>query len=69
VTQDALGLSIHRPKFVPTLADIAAPLREAYAKYVRAVVNGEYPSPEHDYAMSAPERDKLVEWLKQKSSF
>jgi 3-methyl-2-oxobutanoate hydroxymethyltransferase len=51
VTQDALGLTPNPPRFVPALGDIATPLRSAYQEYVRQVVSGEYPQPEHEYSM------------------
>jgi 3-methyl-2-oxobutanoate hydroxymethyltransferase len=53
VTQDALGLTPHPPRFVPALGDIATPLRSAYREYVRQVASGEYPRPEHEYSMKS----------------
>ena len=34
VTHDAIGLTQRPPKFVPVLADLAKPLKEAFADYV-----------------------------------
>ena len=59
VTHDALGLSGTRPKFVPGLADIASPLRDAFARYVADVNSGAYPAPEHSYVMPAAEAEKM----------
>jgi 3-methyl-2-oxobutanoate hydroxymethyltransferase len=52
VTHDALGLSPHRPKFVPTLGDLATPMLDAFRQYVRLVDEGKYPAPENNYARS-----------------
>ena len=60
VTHDALGLTHRRAKFVPQLADIAGPYREALAKYVEAVSKGEYPAPEHLYQMPEEEKEKFA---------
>jgi 3-methyl-2-oxobutanoate hydroxymethyltransferase len=56
VTQDALGLSPHRPRFVPELGDVATPMLEAFKKYVALVSSGKYPAAEHAYGM--PESEK-----------
>lgn len=54
VTHDLLGLSAARPpKFVPVLADLRSAMRDAMSRYVRAIVAGEYPAPEHAYTMRA----------------
>jgi 3-methyl-2-oxobutanoate hydroxymethyltransferase len=55
VTHDALGRSGSRPRFVPELADIAAPMREAFGRFVELVATGAYPAAEHHYAMPAAE--------------
>src|SRR5207248_2126743 len=47
VTQDGLGLTPHRPRFVPTLTELAAPLKDAFAAYVQSVAGGAYPASEH----------------------
>jgi 3-methyl-2-oxobutanoate hydroxymethyltransferase len=64
VTQDGLGLTPHRPRFVPSLAEHATPLKAAFAQYVDAVAAGRYPAPEHDYVMPPAEKklfqDRLV---------
>jgi 3-methyl-2-oxobutanoate hydroxymethyltransferase len=61
VTHDAVGLSGSgpRPRFVPTLGDLAAPAVACFAEYVDAVRGGRYPAAEHQYAMSDGERQKL----------
>jgi 3-methyl-2-oxobutanoate hydroxymethyltransferase len=63
VTHDGLGLSPSRPKFVPTLAELADPLRAAFGKYVQEVSTGVYPGAEHQYSMAAGERAKLKELM------
>ncbi|HEX8521286.1 MAG TPA: 3-methyl-2-oxobutanoate hydroxymethyltransferase [Tepidisphaeraceae bacterium] len=59
VTHDAIGLTPRPPRFVPRLSDMANPLRDSFANYVRQVESGEYPAPEHVYGMPAPERAKF----------
>jgi 3-methyl-2-oxobutanoate hydroxymethyltransferase len=61
VTQDGLGLTPHRPRFVPTLADHATPLKAALAQYVDAVAAGRYPAAEHDYVMPPAEKKLFME--------
>ncbi|HEY7115494.1 MAG TPA: 3-methyl-2-oxobutanoate hydroxymethyltransferase [Tepidisphaeraceae bacterium] len=61
VTQDGLGLTPYRPRFVPTLADHATSLRAAFGKYVEAVATGTYPAPEHDYVMPPGEKQMFQE--------
>lgn len=68
VTHDALGLTPHRPRFVPSLADLSIPLKEAFAAYVQAVVSGSYPAPEHDYVMPPAERSAFVKRLQQQEN-
>jgi 3-methyl-2-oxobutanoate hydroxymethyltransferase len=63
VTHDALALTKNQPRFVPTLADIATPLREAFARYVSDLTSGKYPGPQHNYSMPAEEQTKLRAWL------
>ncbi|HEV8291741.1 MAG TPA: 3-methyl-2-oxobutanoate hydroxymethyltransferase [Tepidisphaeraceae bacterium] len=63
VTHDGLGLTKNQPRFVPTLADVATPLREAFARYVSDVSSGKYPAPQHNYAMPPEEQTKLRAWL------
>ncbi|MGE5611578.1 MAG: 3-methyl-2-oxobutanoate hydroxymethyltransferase [Bacillota bacterium] len=65
VTQDGLGLTSARPRFVPALADLATPLREAFAKYAQDLASGAYPAPQHLYTMPPAEQAKLKDWLKQ----
>ncbi len=66
VTHDGLGLTKNKPRFVPDLAEIATPLREAFTRYIADVSGGKYPAPEHDYAMPAEEQTKLRAWLSNK---
>jgi 3-methyl-2-oxobutanoate hydroxymethyltransferase len=61
VTQDALGLTPYRPRFVPALADHATPLKAAFAQYVEAVAAGRYPAAEHDYVMPPAEKQLFIE--------
>ena len=67
VTQDGLGLTPHRPRFVPTLIELAAPLKDAFAAYVRNVSSGAYPAPEHDYVMPPAERAVFVKLLQEQA--
>jgi 3-methyl-2-oxobutanoate hydroxymethyltransferase len=62
VTHDGLGLTQARPKFVPHLADLSVPMKEAFAQYVHDVVGGQYPSAEQNYSMPAAE---LAEFRKK----
>ena len=66
VTHDGLALTKNQPRFVPTLADIATPLREAFARYVADVSSGKYPAPEHNYSMPADQQTKLRAWLSKR---
>jgi 3-methyl-2-oxobutanoate hydroxymethyltransferase len=69
VTHDGLGLTPARPRFVPALADLATPLREAFAKYVQDLASGAYPAPPHLYTMPPAEQAKLKDWIKQQMAF
>jgi hypothetical protein len=60
-------LTPHRPRFVPTLTDLAAPLKDAFAAYVQSVAAGAYPAPEHDYVMPPAERTAFVKKLQQEA--
>ncbi len=60
VSQDLLGMTAHRPRFVPVLADMATPLRTAYGQYADQIVAGAYPAPEHQYEMPREEKEKFV---------
>jgi len=59
VTQDGLGLTPHRPRFVPVLAEMAGPLRKSFELYVERVSGGTYPATEHDYVMPPEEKTKF----------
>lgn len=65
VTQDALGYSEQRPRFVPDLADVASVLRQAFGKYVADVRGEAYPAPDHAYSMPENERVDFQRRLKQ----
>ena len=65
VTHDGLGLTPHRPRFVPTLTELSGPLKDAFAAYVQSVVIGSYPAPEHDYVMPPAERAMFVKSLQE----
>ena len=69
VTHDALGLTPRPPRFVPKLSDMATPLIESFANYVKQVTSGEYPGVDHVYRMSPEERDRFeaAETRSQKS--
>jgi 3-methyl-2-oxobutanoate hydroxymethyltransferase len=59
VTQDAVGLTDTRPRFVPVLGDLAGPSRRLFGQYADAVQSGAYPAPEHQYEMQPGESQKL----------
>src|SRR5438477_1873870 len=63
VTQDGLGLTPYRPRFVPALADHATPLKAAFGEYVQAVAAGRYPASEHEYIMPPAEKKLFQESL------
>jgi 3-methyl-2-oxobutanoate hydroxymethyltransferase len=52
VTHDLLGLSSHRPKFVPSEPDLATPMQKVFTDWVKSVASGKYPAPEHEYSMA-----------------
>lgn len=65
VTHDLLGLTPHRPKFVPQWAplaggpppaDVPSMLKQSFARYVDDVAAGRYPADEHQYEMLPEER-------------
>lgn len=60
VTHDGLGLTERRPRFVPTLADLAGPMQQAFAKYVNDINRGAYPAPEHLYPMPLEEKQNFI---------
>ena len=60
VTQDVLGLfDQFRPKFVKRYAELGRLAREAMGAYIDEVRGGEFPAPEHCFAMPEAEADKL----------
>jgi 3-methyl-2-oxobutanoate hydroxymethyltransferase len=60
VTQDAIGLTSRKPRFVPELGDLATPARQAFESYVGLITDRAYPAAEHLYAMPADERTLFV---------
>jgi len=68
VTQDGLGLTPTRPRFVPALGDLAGPLKDAFTAYVDAVAGGKYPAPEHDYVMPPAEKKEFLEAIQKRKS-
>jgi 3-methyl-2-oxobutanoate hydroxymethyltransferase len=60
VTQDGLGMTTHRPRFVPDLGDLATKMKEAFSLYVERIATGEYPAAEHQYQMPADEKAKFL---------
>jgi 3-methyl-2-oxobutanoate hydroxymethyltransferase len=65
VTQDGLGLTPQRPRFVPSLTELAAPLRDAFSMYVQSVTSGLYPAAEHDYVMPPSEKATFLKGLQE----
>ena len=59
VTQDAVGLTGTRPRFVPALGDLSAPSRRLFEQYADAVQSGAYPAAEHQYEMQPGESQRL----------
>jgi 3-methyl-2-oxobutanoate hydroxymethyltransferase len=59
VTQDALGMTPHRPRFVPQIGNAASSLNEMFAEYVHQVSSGQYPAAEHQYEMPEAEKAKF----------
>jgi 3-methyl-2-oxobutanoate hydroxymethyltransferase len=60
VTHDGIGLSTHRPRFAPTLGDVAAAMKESFANYVEQVSSGRYPAAEHQYEMAPEQRARFL---------
>lgn len=62
VTHDLLGLTPHRPRFVPELEPLPAGggvadlMKQSFARFVDDVGTGRYPAPQHQYEMPAEER-------------
>ncbi len=59
VTHDAVGLTSHRPRFVPVIGDLASPAKQAYAAYVHLISSGKYPAADQTYEMPAAEAAEL----------
>jgi len=60
VTHDGIGLSEHRPRFAPTLGDVAQSMKAAFAAYVELVSTGRYPADQHQYSMLPEERARFL---------
>jgi 3-methyl-2-oxobutanoate hydroxymethyltransferase len=61
VTQDGLGLTTHKPRFVPDLGDLSSPLKEMFTRYVNLIGSGAYPAPQHNYEMPPDQRAKFLD--------
>jgi 3-methyl-2-oxobutanoate hydroxymethyltransferase len=59
VTHDAIGLSGARPRFAPTLGDLASSSRDLFHEYADAVRTGRYPAEQHQYHMEPGEAEKI----------
>ncbi|MGH7176632.1 MAG: 3-methyl-2-oxobutanoate hydroxymethyltransferase [Tepidisphaeraceae bacterium] len=68
VTHDAVGLSGHKPRFVPEVGDLATPTKHSLAAYVQAVVSGAYPGPQHQYEMPPEEKQEFLASQPEQSS-
>jgi 3-methyl-2-oxobutanoate hydroxymethyltransferase len=60
VTHDGVGMTPHKPRFVPELGDLTLPMKESFARYVHMIESGKYPAAEHSYEMSEPEKKKFA---------
>jgi 3-methyl-2-oxobutanoate hydroxymethyltransferase len=60
VTQDGLGLTPSKPRFVPSLGDLATPMKEMFARFVNEIATGAYPAPPHSYEMPEEEQRKFL---------
>jgi 3-methyl-2-oxobutanoate hydroxymethyltransferase len=60
VTHDAVGLTPHRPRFVPLIGDLATPAKHLFSEYVRRISAGAYPAAEHAYEMPVEEKSKFI---------
>lgn len=52
VTQDLLGLTPHRPKFVPDAPDQSGNLQQVFKSWTHSVSSHTYPAPQHEYQMA-----------------
>ena len=60
---DLLGFVDRTPKFAKKYADIKKEAITATRRFVKDVISGQYPGPEHSYSMKKGEADKLRELL------
>lgn len=56
VMSDLLGLTEHPPKFAKPYAALAETMRAAFLAYAAEVQNGDFPGPEHCYALSGADK-------------
>lgn len=54
VTPDLLGLTPHRPRFVPDGADLTPAVQGVFTSWVESVATRTYPTVDHAYAMKVP---------------
>jgi 3-methyl-2-oxobutanoate hydroxymethyltransferase len=67
VTPDLLGLTDHRPRFVPDYSHltpvsggIGGFLKQTFGQYVDDIAAGAYPAPSHEYDMPEAEREAFA---------
>ena len=69
VYHDLLGLiDAKRPKFVKEYVALAGPMVAAVRRFAQDVRRGDFPAPEHGYAMPEVERARFAELLNEASS-
>ncbi|HEY4305619.1 MAG TPA: 3-methyl-2-oxobutanoate hydroxymethyltransferase [Gemmatimonadaceae bacterium] len=69
VYHDLLGLiDAKRPKFVKEYVALAGPMVAAIRRFAQDVRRGDFPAPEHGYAMPDAERVRFAELLGEQSS-
>src|SRR5213078_3663956 len=59
VTHDAISLTPRPPRFVPRLGDLSEPMIACFSDYVKQVTSGEYPGPQHAYAITEGEKERF----------
>jgi 3-methyl-2-oxobutanoate hydroxymethyltransferase len=59
VTHDIVGLTYARPRFAPSVGNLAAPAIQCFEEYARLVTTGKYPAAEHQYEMPADEKNRM----------
>ncbi len=67
IVHDMIGMfERFTPKFVKRYANLSPILVEAFSRYREEVKSAKFPQPEHCYAMTAGELEKLIKALKKK---